>query len=92
MSQESTSENCCNPADAGMSCCEVNAVIAIDSRGQIILPKELREKAGIKAGDKFAVISCAVAGKVSCITLVKTDEFAETVKDMLGPMLQGLTK
>lgn len=70
-----------------MSCCNVDAIVAIDGRGQIVLPKDLREKAKIKAGDKFAVISWQSAGKVCCISLVKADDFAKTVKDMLGPMM-----
>ena len=32
-------------------CCKVQAVVSVDERGQMVLPKEIREKAGIKAGD-----------------------------------------
>ena len=71
-------------------CCKVDALIAIDSRGQIVLPKDVREKAGAKAGDKFAVISWESGGKVCCISLVKADDFAETLKGMLGPMMKGI--
>ncbi len=71
-------------------CCNVEAIITIDGRGQIVLPKEVREKAELKAGDKFAVISCESEGKVSCIALVKADEFSQTVKGMLGPMMAGI--
>jgi len=77
---------------SGVECCKVDAIVTIDSRGQIVLPKDVREKAGVKAGDKFAIISCESEGKVCCITLVKADDFAETVKDMLGPMLKGIVK
>ena len=73
-----------------MECCKVDAIITIDGRGQIVLPKEVREKAGVRAGDKFAVISCESGGKVCCISLVKADDFAETVKGMLGPMMKGI--
>jgi len=74
----------------GMECCKVDAIIAIDGRGQIVLPKEVRDKAGIKAGDKLAVISFESGGKVCCMSLVKADDFAETVKGMLGPMMKGI--
>jgi DNA-binding transcriptional regulator/RsmH inhibitor MraZ len=30
-------------------CCRVEALVSVDERGQVVLPKELREKAGIKA-------------------------------------------
>jgi len=73
-----------------MKCCKVDAIITIDGRGQIVLPKDVREKAGVSAGDKFAVISYESEGKVCCISLVKADDFAETVKDMLGPMMKGI--
>lgn len=69
------------------SCCSVDAIISIDARGQLVLPKDLREKADINAGDKFTVISWKSAGKVCCISLIKADEFANTVKNMLGPMI-----
>ena len=32
-------------------CCKLEAVVAVDERGQIVLPKDLRERAGIRAGD-----------------------------------------
>ena len=82
---------CCKAgqASADMACCKVDAVIAIDERGQIVLPKDVREKAKIKAGDKFAVVSCECAGKVGVIALIKTDAFEDTVKGMLSPLMQG---
>ena len=39
------------------SCCAVEALVTVDEWGQMVLPKELRAKAGIKAGDKLAVTS-----------------------------------
>jgi len=78
------------PVSSHMSCCKVDAIIAIDGRGQLVLPKEVREKAGVRAGDKFAVISHESEGKVCCISLVKADDFAETIKGMLGPMMKGM--
>ena len=74
------------------ACCLVCAIATVDSRGQIVLPKELRDKAGIKAGDKLAVISCQSEEKVCCIALVKADDFTATVKDMLGPMMKDILK
>lgn len=85
---------CCetNPVSKEMSCCSVDAIISIDGRGQIVLPKDLREKADINAGDKFTVISWKSEGKVCCISLIKVDQFADTVKNMLGPMIGQLIK
>jgi AbrB family looped-hinge helix DNA binding protein len=88
------SSKCCGigSVSENMSCCKVDSIIPIDARGQIVLPKDLRERAGIKAGDKFAVISWQAGGKVSCISLVKTEDFADIVKNMLGPMMGEISK
>jgi AbrB family looped-hinge helix DNA binding protein len=72
------------------ACCKVEALVPVDGRGQIVLPKDVRDKAGIEAGDKLAVISFESDGKVCCITLVKADAFAETVKGTLGPMMSEI--
>ena len=71
-------------------CCQVDALITIDGRGQIVLPKDVREKVGVKAGDKFVVISHESDGKVCCISLIRADDFGETVKDVLGPMMKEI--
>lgn len=77
------------PSNAG--CCKIDALVTIDGRGQLVLPKELRERAGIKAGDKLAVISLEREGEVCCITLMKADDFAGTVKAMLGPIMKEIS-
>lgn len=73
-----------------IGCCKIEALVTVDGRGQLVLPKELREKAGIKAGDKLAVISLEREGEVCCITLMKADDFAGTVKAMLGPIMKEI--
>ena len=74
----------------GGPCCNVEAVVSIDARGQIVLPKDIREKAEIEPGDKLAVIAFESDGKVCCISLVKSDAFADSVKGMLGPMMSEI--
>ena len=54
-----------------------------------MLPKEIRERAGIKAGDKLAVIAVSDGDKLCCITLLKADALSGTVRLMLKPMLGG---
>jgi len=81
--------SCC-PADKAMSCCNVESVISIDERGQMILPKELRDKANIKPGDKLTVVTWQRNGKIGCISLIRTEDFADMVKDMLGPMMRDM--
>ncbi len=80
---------CCVPAGKD-SCCKVESLVSVDERGQMVLPKDLREKANIKAGDKLALVSCEMGGKVCCITLMKSEEFAGKIKELLGPMLKEI--
>ena len=90
---EGDSESCeMDPTTECTSCCKLDALVTIDARGQIILPKDVRVKAGIKAGDKLAVISCESEGKVCCISLIKAGEFDDPVKGMLGPIMKGVLK
>jgi len=75
-----------------LKCCQVEAIVSVDARGQIVLPKEIREKVGVKAGDKFVVASSQSEGKVCCLFLIKADEFAETVREALGPIVKDILK
>lgn len=64
-------------------CCKVQAVVSIDERGQMVLPKEIREKAQIKAGDKLAVVTGEQNGQVCLIALIKAEQLEDTVKSIL---------
>lgn len=88
MAKKSKNEICCTSATKSMGCCKVESIIDIDARGQMVLPKEIRDKAKIRAGDKLAVISWEKEGKICCISLIKTENFAEMVKGLLGPMMK----
>lgn len=81
----------CSPStDGGVGCCRVEALVTIDERGQMVLPKELRDKAGIRAGDKLAVVGMETEGKVCCISLIKVEEITEMVKSLLGPVMKDI--
>jgi AbrB family looped-hinge helix DNA binding protein len=68
----------------------VEAVATIDDRGQMVIPKAIRERAGIKAGDKLAISVMESGGKVCCLNLIKTEELATRVKDILGPAIDDV--
>ena len=70
--------------------CKVESIISVDERGQMVLPKELREKAKIRPGDKLAVTSWEKNGEVCCITLIKVEDMVEMVKGQLGPILKEI--
>ncbi len=69
------------------SCCTVEAVVAVDDRGQFVLPKEIRERAGIRAGDKLALVAWEKDGSLCCLTLIKTAELGVLVQAALEPMI-----
>jgi len=71
-------------------CCKVESVISVDERGQTVLPKDIRDKANIRAGDKLAVVSMEKDGKICCISLIKVEEFEEMVKGVLGPIIKDI--
>jgi antitoxin PrlF len=76
----------------GDDTCRIDSVITMDAKGQIVLPKDLREKANIKPNEKLAVVACEKQGEVCCIMLVKADRLVGAVTKALGPLLKSLTK
>lgn len=89
MAKKVKSGPCC-PSISKIGYCNVESVITVDERGQMVLPKEIRDKAGIKAGEKLTIISWKKDEKIYCISLIKADEFADLVKDLLGPMFKEI--
>jgi AbrB family looped-hinge helix DNA binding protein len=81
-----TKEDCCS------GCCRIEAMVTVDERGQMVLPKDVRDAAGISAGDKMALVSLKREDKICCISLIPAVDFASTVKDMLGPMLEEMVR
>ena len=78
-------------AGKGISCCQVESIVAVDDRGQMVLPKDVRDKAGIHSGDKLALISWKKEGKTCCILLIKAENLADLARSFLGPMVEELT-
>jgi antitoxin PrlF len=79
---------CCGLPSPG--CCQVEAVVSVDARGQMVLPKEVREQFGIRAEDKLAVVSWTRAGEPCCLTLLKAGELADAVRQTYGPVLREI--
>jgi len=73
----------CNPIVG----CKVEAVLSVDDRGQMVLPKDIREKASIRTGDKLALISWEKNGSICCLALMKAENLSGMVKDVLGPLM-----
>ncbi|MCX6093402.1 MAG: HgcAB-associated protein [Candidatus Bipolaricaulota bacterium] len=70
--------------DACGECCSVQALVRIDERGQMVLPKDVRERAGLRGGDKLALSMIEKDGRVCCLVLTRADDLGVTVRGMLG--------
>lgn len=92
MSTKKKTESNCPSTNEETSCCKVESVVSVDDRGQMVLPKDLREKTQINAGDKLAVITMEKDGKICCLSLIKVTEMEQMVKDMLGPVMNEIMK
>lgn len=88
MKGQAKGETCCAPPSLGG--CKVESLVTVDDRGQMVLPKDLRDKAGIRGGDKLAVIGWEKEGKVCCLSLIRVEELSTMVKGMLGPLMGDL--
>jgi len=72
--------------------CRIDAVVTMDAKGQIVLPKDLRERANFKPNDKIALVASEKDGEVCCIMMLKADRLEDAVTKTLGPLLKGVTK
>ncbi len=81
-------EACC----AEMSCCKIESIVSVDERGQMVLPKDIRDKANIRAGDKLAVVSMVKGGKICCLSLIRVEELNGMVKSVLAPVMDEVFK
>lgn len=95
--EDRCTSRCC---DSACSCrggvaldgCRVDGIVNVDARGQMVLPKEFRERAGIGPNQKLALVSWMKRDRVCCITLQPADELAEVVRRTYGPLLSGITR
>ena len=90
MGAKSKGGSCCGTGAASLGGCKVESLVAVDERGQMVLPKEVREKAGIKPGDKLALVAWEKDGKVCCLSLIRVEELSTMVKGVLGPLMGDL--
>ena len=78
---------CCQPDVDASGGYQVESIITVDERGQMVLPKSIREKARIAAGDRLALVTWAKGNRVCCLSLIKVEELSE----MVGGFLSSLT-
>jgi len=80
--------SCFDATVGASSCCKVESLISVDELGQMVLPKEIRNKANIRPGEKLALVSWEKDGKTCCISMIKVEAFGNMVKGLLEPMMK----
>lgn len=65
----------------------MEAVLSIDSRGQIVIPKEVRKRANINDGDKLALVSWMNGEIVCCLSLIRVDNLSSEVSGVMHTLL-----
>ena len=89
MAKAKRDESCCETSE-NSSCCRIMSVVTVDERGQMVLPKKIREKAGIGAGDKLAIVTWEKGEEVCCLSLMKVEGLTDMVKETLGPVMKDI--
>ena len=72
------------------SCCKVESIITIDERGQLILPKEVRQKASLEPGEKLLVVVLEKEKTACCLALIKVSEIEKEVEELISPLFKGM--
>lgn len=73
----------------GATSYKVEAIVTVDERGQMVLSKELRDRAGIGPGDKIAKVGFEDKGEICCISFFKVDDLSSMVRAKLEPVMKG---
>lgn len=82
----------CCPGNDATGNIKVESIVTIDDRGQMVLPKDIRDKFGLRPGGKLALVTNERNGKLCCIYLFKADDLVGTVKEKLGPLLTEVSE
>jgi antitoxin PrlF len=73
--------------DSKMTNCQVEAVLSIDSRGQVVIPKDVREQAKIRDGDKLALVNWMTRDEICCLSLIRTDNLSSEVTGVVRSLV-----
>ncbi|MCQ6963646.1 HgcAB-associated protein HgcC [Methanolobus chelungpuianus] len=92
MTKKKNVNEVCNHEGLACDCnqgseCRVEAILSVDERGQMVLPKDVRDKAGINSGNKLALISWGKEGSICCLALIKAENLSGMIKEVLDPLM-----
>ena len=89
-SNEKTQQDCCQSSREDLGCCHVEGVVQVDKKGQIVLPKSLRDEMGIQEKDKLIVIGMREKGKITSISMIKANIMDNMIKIKLKPVMKEI--
>ncbi len=75
----------CSDKNAGAAC-RIDSITTMDARGQIVIPKDMREALDWKAGDKIALITRKSDNKPCCLMLVNVNSLSGHVKGFINTL------
>ncbi len=90
MNSQKNTEPCCSASTKDFGCCHIEGVVHVDSRGQIVLPKGLRDKMNINEGDRLIVVGMREKGELTSISLMKADKMDNMVRIALKPIMKSV--
>jgi len=80
-------EKCCDSKGNDTCCCTVTAIVSVDEKGQLVLPKDIRNWIGLKAGDKLALVSMGGKKEPCCLMLMRADSLNDAVRVKIDMVL-----
>jgi len=66
--------------EEGPEAYSVEAIVTVDERGQLVLPKSIRQRMGIVPGDRLALVTLEKNGRVCCLNMFKASHLAEQAR------------
>lgn len=77
--EHSCEQMSCAPMGDKMGICQIESMVSIDDCGQMVLPKDIRAKMNIKAGDKLTLVTWTGKNKATSVSLIKAEELNELI-------------
>jgi len=70
----------------------VEAIVSCDERGSLILPKDIRKKLKITAGEKLALLNIVKDEEEFFLTLIKVNALESLIKKFMSPVMKEVIK
>lgn len=62
---------------------EIEAIVTVDARGQVLLPKDVRSDLGLEPGSKLAVVVMRSGGAPCCVSLMPLGPLESAAREVI---------